>query len=198
MMTARSEYRLELRQDNADLRLTELGRQVGLVQDDRWEIFQTRKKAIDEEKLRLQGVFVTGKAHQNAVMAGLGSTDIKKSTSLYELMKRPELDYESIGPLDSERPPLPKDVTEEVNIQIKYEGYIKKEQEKIAQFQKLEHRQIPHNIDYNLIKGLRIEARLKLDWFRPFNLGQASRISGVSPADVTVLQIYLESRGSHE
>ena len=198
MMTARSEYRLELRQDNADLRLTELGRQVGLVNDERWAIYQTRKVAIEKEKERLKTITVTGKPDQNELMASLGSTEIKKATTLYELIKRPELSYYKIAPLDQERSLLDDDVCEEINIQIKYEGYIQKEQEKINQFRKMEKRLIPEIIDYLSIKGLRKEAQFKLDKFRPFSLGQASRISGVSPADINVLQIYLETRRSHE
>lgn len=198
MMTARSEYRLELRQDNADLRLTQLGRQVGLVSDERWIVFQTRQTDIETEKDRLRTISVTGKPDQNEFMARLGSTEIKKATTLYDLIKRPELSYDSIAPLDPTRPALDRDVREEINIQIKYEGYIQKEQEKINQFRKMEKRLIPEPIDYLAIKGLRKEAQFKLDKFRPYSLGQASRISGVSPADINVLQIYLETRRSHE
>lgn len=194
MMTARSEYRLELRQDNADLRLTELGRQVGLVSDERWSMFQDRKAKIEEEKLRLKSITVTGKTDQNQLMESLGSTEIKKATSLYDLIKRPELNYDNLEPLDPNRPELRMDIKDEINIQIKYEGYITKEQDKIRQFRKMEHKQIPNNVNYLTIKGLRKEAQIKLDRFKPLNLGQASRISGVSPADVNVLQIYLETR----
>lgn len=194
MMTARSEYRLELRQDNADLRLTELGRQVGLVNDERWARYMERKEAIGREKHRLKEEVLTGKADQNEVMIKLGSTEIKKATSLYDLIKRPELDYDKLSPLDPNRMPLRKDIRDEINIQIKYEGYIQKEQEKINQFRKMENRLIPDEVNYLTIKGLRKEAQLKLDQLRPLNLGQASRISGVSPADINVLLIYLESR----
>lgn len=194
MMTARSEYRLELRQDNADLRLTEVGRAAGLVKDDRWERFLKRKAAIEGEKKRLSRIIITGKAEQNDRMFELGSTEVKKVSSLYDLIKRPELDYDKLSVLDPQRPDLPRDVCDEINVQIKYEGYIKKEQEKIKQFRKLEKRIIPEATDYSLIKGLRIEARQKLDQFKPFNLGQASRISGVSPADINVLQIFLGTR----
>lgn len=197
MMTARSEYRLELRQDNADLRLTEIGRKAGLVSDDRWMRFETRVRQIQEEKKRLESIIVTGKADNNERMYELESTEIKKATSLCDLIKRPELSYDLIAVFDPDRPVLPKDVCEEINVQIKYEGYIKKEQEKIAQFRKLEKRLIPDDIDYSSIKGLRIEARQKLIRFRPHSLGQASRISGVSPADINVLQIYLETRRQH-
>lgn len=194
MMTARSEYRLELRQDNADLRLTELGRKTGLVDDARWEMFQNKKKHMFDEINRIKEVHITGKAEQNELMAHLGSTEIKKPTTLYDLIKRPELSYDLLSPLDPERPELTKDIRDEINVQTKYEGYIVKEKEKIAQFKKLENRLIPGDIDFNEIKGLRIEARSKLNKIKPMNLGQASRISGVSPADITVLQIYLETR----
>lgn len=197
MMTARSEYRLELRQDNADLRLTELGRAAGLVKDDRWARYQARKAAIEKEKERLSSILITGKADQNKHMFDLGSTEVKKASSLYDLIKRPELDYAKLAVLDPDRPALARDICEEINVQIKYEGYIKKEQEKIAQFRKMEKRLIPEAIDYSEIRGLRIEARQKLARFRPLSLGQASRISGVSPADINVLQIYLESRRQH-
>lgn len=197
MMTARSEYRLELRQDNADLRLTELGRQVGLVSDERWERYLARKNAIEMEKSRLSNILVTGRAEQNEIMIQLGSTEIKKATSLYDLIKRPELSYDSISPFDPERPDLRQDIRDEINIQIKYEGYITKEQDKINQFRKLENRMIPQDVNYLSIKGLRKEAQTKLDRHKPFNLGQASRISGVSPADINVLQIYLEARRNH-
>lgn len=194
MMTARSEYRLELRQDNADLRLTEKGRKAGLVSDERWCIYKTRKEDIEKETERLKTTSVTGKAAENKVMEDLGSTEIKKSTSLYELIKRPELDYYKIAPLDPQRPELSSDITDEINVRVKYEGYILKEKEKIGQFRKLESRKLPQDFDYKEIKGLRKEAQDKLTKFQPENIGQASRISGVSPADINVLQIYLETR----
>ncbi len=194
MMTARSEYRLELRQDNADLRLTEKGRKAGLVSDERWCIYKLRKENIEKETERLKNTSVTGKAAENKVMENLGSTEIKKSTSLYELIKRPELDYYKIAPLDPQRPELSKDITDEINVRVKYEGYILKEKEKIGQFRKLESRKLPGDFDYKEIKGLRKEAQDKLTKFQPENIGQASRISGVSPADINVLQIYLETR----
>ncbi len=198
MMTARSEYRLELRQDNADLRLTELGRHVGLVSDQRWDMFIDRKAKIEAEKLRLKEIILTGKSDQNELMKDLGSTEIKKATSLYELIKRPELNYDKLALCDPDRQPLRQDIKDEINVQIKYEGYIVKEQIKIKQFRKLEKRLIPDSVNYLTIKGLRTEAQLKLDKLRPYNLGQASRISGVSPADINVLQIYMESRRANE
>lgn len=194
MMTARSEYRLQLRQDNADLRLTEKGRKAGLVSDERWTVYNERKEKIINEVERLKGTIVTGKADVNKHMFELNSTEIKKATSLYELIKRPELSYKKVELLDPERKELPKDVIEEIETQIKYEGYIAKEKEKIDQFKKLENRLLPENLDYESIKGLRLEAASKLNKFRPNSLGQASRISGVSPADINVLQIYLETR----
>ena len=154
--------------------------------------------AIEKEKARLKTIIVTGKPDQNELMRALESTQIKKATALYELIKRPELSYDSIALLDPDRESLDLDVREEINIQIKYEGYIQKEQDKIKQFRKMEKRLIPDGIDYLSIKGLRKEAQFKLDQFKPFSLGQASRISGVSPADINVLQIYLETRRSHE
>lgn len=194
MMTARSEYRLELRQDNADLRLTEKGRRIGLVKDDRWKIYLDRKLKIDSELTRLKNTIITGKSEINKHMFELSSTEIKKATSLYELIKRPELSYSKVSQLDKDRPLLDWDIIEEIETQIKYEGYISKEKEKISQFRKLEGKSLPVDIDYEEIKGLRIEARMKLNKFKPNSLGQASRISGVSPADINVLQIYLESR----
>ena len=155
-------------------------------------------RQIQEEKKRLESIIVTGKADNNERMYELESTEIKKATSLCDLIKRPELSYDLIAVFDPDRPVLPKDVCEEINVQIKYEGYIKKEQEKIAQFRKLEKRLIPDDIDYSSIKGLRIEARQKLIRFRPHSLGQASRISGVSPADINVLLVYLEKMRREE
>jgi len=193
MMTSRSEYRLLLRQDNADLRLTELGREVGLVTDERYEKFTARKKAIEDEVKRTKGIQVTGKREVNEFLESLNSTELKKPISLYELIKRPELDYFKVEPLDTGRQELSLDVAEEVNTISKYEGYIEKQLEQVSQFKKFESRVIPKDLDYNMIKGLRIEAIQKLDKIKPYNLGQASRVSGVSPADITVLLIYMEN-----
>lgn len=198
MMTARSEYRLELRQDNADLRLTELGRSVGLVSNERWNKYLDRKNMIETEIERLKSVVITGKTSVNEFLSTLNSAEVKKATSLYELIKRPELNYWNVKELDIDRVQLPFHVEEEVNIQSKYEGYISKEKEKINQFKKLENKKLDKDIDYKSIKGLRIEAQQKLSNIKPESLGQASRISGVSPADITVLQIYLETRKKND
>jgi len=192
MMTSRAEYRLLLRQDNADLRLTEIGRQVGLVSDERYAIFLDRKEKIEAELERLQNLQITGKKEVNDALMALGSTELKKPISLYELIKRPELDYFQVAFLDPDRPKLRLDIQEEVNIMSKYEGYIKKQFEAVSQFMKYESRKLDEIADYNDIKGLRIEAVQKLNKMKPLNLGQASRISGVNPADITVIQIYLE------
>ncbi len=193
MMTSRSEYRLLLRQDNADLRLTELGRQAGLVSDERYERFVARKKAIEDEIKRIKGIQVTGKKETNEFLEGLGSSELKKPISLYELIKRPELDYFKVSELDPQRPELRLDVMEEVNTISKYEGYIQKQLEQVNQFKKFESRVIPDELDYTMIKGLRLEAVQKLNKIKPGSIGQASRVSGVSPADMTVLLIYMEN-----
>ncbi|MGM9972483.1 MAG: tRNA uridine-5-carboxymethylaminomethyl(34) synthesis enzyme MnmG [Clostridiaceae bacterium] len=192
MMTSRAEYRLLLRQDNADLRLTEIGRRIGLVSDERYESFTKRKLQIEEEVERVKKVQVTNKAENNEFLVTLNSAELKKPISLYELIKRPELDYFSVAPLDQDRPKLPEDVMEQVSIISKYEGYIEKQLEQVRQFKKLENRRLPEDLNYEDIKGLRIEATQKLSQIRPINIGQASRISGVSPADISVLLIYLE------
>lgn len=192
MMTSRAEYRLILRQDNADLRLTHIGHDIGLVTEKRWEIFNKRKASIENELERIKNLQVTNKKENNEIIVSLGSTDLKKPISLYELIKRPELDYFSVIELDTERPNYSLDIGEQVNIIAKYEGYIEKQLEQVEQFKKFEKRLLPEDIDYNDVKGLRIEAIQKLSKIRPINLGQASRISGVSPADMSVLMIYLE------
>lgn len=192
MMTSRAEYRLILRQDNADLRLTHIGHDIGLVTEKRWEIFNNRKASIENELERIKNLQVTNKKENNEIIVSLGSTDLKKPISLYELIKRPELDYFSVIKLDTERPNYSLDIGEQVNIIAKYEGYIEKQLEQVEQFKKFEKRLLPEDIDYNDVKGLRIEAIQKLSKIRPINLGQASRISGVSPADMSVLMIYLE------
>ncbi len=192
MMTSRAEYRLLLRQDNADLRLTEMGHKIGLVKEDRYERFIKRKTAIEDEIERLKNIQITNKQEVNKFLEGLNSAGLKKPISLYELIKRPELNYFVVKDLDKDRAELPRDVQEQVNIISKYEGYIQKQLEQVEQFKKLENRLIPKEFDYKLVKGLRTEAIQKLDKIKPVNIGQASRISGVSPADISVLLIVLE------
>ncbi|NMM62038.1 tRNA uridine-5-carboxymethylaminomethyl(34) synthesis enzyme MnmG [Clostridium sp. P21] len=192
MMTSRSEYRLILRQDNADLRLTEIGHDIGLVKEERYNKFLQRKQAIQEEINRIKSVQINPKKEVIEFLSSLDSSELKKSISLYELIKRPELDYFKVAPLDKDRIELPDDIKEEVNIISKYEGYINKQLEQVVQFKKFENKNIPNDIDYNNIKGLRLEAIQKLSKVKPMNIGQTSRISGVSPADISVLLIYLE------
>lgn len=192
MMTSRSEYRLILRQDNADLRLTEVGYKIGLVSKERYSRYLERKKAIEDEVNRIKKLQITNKKEVNEFLETINSTELKKPISLYELIKRPELDYYNVAPLDPERPEISEDVKEEVNIISKYEGYIEKQLEQVQQFRKFENRRIPDNIDYKKVNGLRMEAVQKLSSIRPANVGQASRISGVSPADISVLLIFLE------
>ncbi|MDP4177869.1 MAG: tRNA uridine-5-carboxymethylaminomethyl(34) synthesis enzyme MnmG [Bacillota bacterium] len=192
MMTSRSEYRLLLRQDNADLRLTEIGHNVGLVSEDRYNKFIKRKETIDNEINRIKKLQITGKKEINAFLTSLNSVELKKPISLYELIKRPELDYYILEELDDNRPNIPNDVKDQVNIISKYEGYIEKQLEQVRQFKKFENKKIPDKFDFSNVSGLRIEAVQKLNKIMPDNIGQASRISGVSPADITVLLVYLE------
>ncbi|MEG1797863.1 MAG: tRNA uridine-5-carboxymethylaminomethyl(34) synthesis enzyme MnmG [Peptostreptococcaceae bacterium] len=194
MMTSRAEYRLLLRQDNADLRLTEIGYKAGLVTEERYKIFTEKREAIESELNRIKNLQITNKKEVNEFLEGKGSVALRKPISIYELIKRSELDYYNVADLDPERVDLPEAVKEQVNIMSKYEGYIVKQLEQINQFKKYERKIIPEELDYNEIKGLRIEAIQKLKSIRPVNIGQASRISGVSPADVSVLLIYLEQR----
>ena len=192
MMTSRAEYRLLLRQDNADFRLTEIGRKVGLVNDERYNRFLNRKANIENEVERLKNLQITNKRENNEFLVSLNSTELKKPISMYELIKRPELDYFMLAPLDLERPEYTDDIGEQVNIIAKYEGYITSQLDQVNQFRKFEKKLLPENIDYSDVKGLRVEAIQKLSSIRPVSIGQASRISGVSPADISVLLIYLE------
>jgi tRNA uridine 5-carboxymethylaminomethyl modification enzyme len=198
MMTSRAEYRLLLRQDNADLRLTEIGYKVGLVSKERYEKYLERKNAIEKELLRIKNLQITNKKEVNEFLISVNSSELKKPVSLYELIKRPELDYYIVKPLDLERPNLRSDIQEQVNIISKYEGYIEKQLEQVEQFKKFEKKLIPEDINYDNIYGLRIEAKQKLNNIRPISIGQASRISGVSPADISVLLIYLEQHYAKE
>ncbi len=192
MMTSRAEYRLLLRQDNADFRLTEIGHKVGLVSEERYNAFLLRKKRIDDELNRLKELKITNKNEVNEFLVSLNSTELKKPITFYELMKRPELDYFSLAELDPDRPDLPTDVGEQLNILAKYDGYISSQLEQVSQFKKFEKKLIPADIDYKDVSGLRTEAEQKLTEIKPVSIGQASRISGVSPADISVLLIYLE------
>ncbi len=194
MMTSRAEYRLLLRQDNADLRLTPVGRRVGLIDDARWAAFTAKRDAIEREIERVKGVTLGTSAPVQALLAEYGSTPLKSGITMEELIRRPELDYEKLQPVDPERPELPADVREQVNIEIKYEGYIRRQRQQVEHFKKLESRLIPDDIDYSDVGSLRIEAAQKLERFRPHSLGQASRIAGVSPADVAMLNVWLEQR----
>lgn len=192
MMTSRAEYRLNLRQDNADLRLTERGRQIGLVDDERYQGYLYRKKAIEDEMKRIKKIQINPTVENNKILESLGSTETQNSFSLYEMIKRPELDYKKLAVFDPDRPPVRDDVIRNIEIEIKYEGYIKKQELQIKQFKKLENKKLAKDIDYKSIEGLRIEAKEKLSDIRPESIGQASRITGVSPADINVLLIHLE------
>ncbi len=191
VMTSRSEYRLLLRQDNADLRLTDIGRRVGLIGDERYEKFLKKKEQIDTEIKRVEKTTVPPSDAVNSFLRANGSTEITTGIKLAELLRRPELTYEALGEIDAARPELPRSVTTTVAIQIKYEGYIKRELAEVERQRKLEEKLLPSDISYSDILGLRLEAAEKLDRIRPMNIGQASRISGVSPADISVLLIYL-------
>ncbi|WP_329886420.1 tRNA uridine-5-carboxymethylaminomethyl(34) synthesis enzyme MnmG [Pseudoramibacter faecis] len=193
MMTSRAEYRLLLRQDNADLRLTPIGHWVGLISEERYQRFLRKKMAIADEVNRMAGVMVSPSETANATLSRLGTTALKSGMPLGQLMKRPEINYANTAALDPRRPALPDAVCEEVEIQLKYEGYINKQIKQVEQFKKLESKRIPEGLDYNHIEGLRLEAAEKLNAVQPMSLGQASRISGVSPADIAVLHVYLEN-----
>ena len=193
MMTSRAEYRLLLRQDNADLRLTAIGHEIGLIDDDRYKSFLNKKNQIESEITRLNTTMVGAGKKIQSFLSEKGSTGLKTAASLAELIRRPELSYEAICDIDDERPELPDDVIEQVNISIKYEGYIQRQNSQVLQFKKLENKRIPESIDYEKVSNLRMEARQKLSKIRPENIGQASRISGVSPADISVLLVYLKT-----
>lgn len=201
MMTSRAEYRLLLRQDNADLRLTEIGYEVGLISKERVELLRNKKKLIDEETERLKNTHIGNNEKVRSFLKQYNSTPINSGCTLAELIKRPELSYDVTSQIDADRKQLPEDVCEQVNIDIKYEGYIKREIEQVNRFKRLEGKVIPEDINYDDIESLRIEARQKLKDIRPSSVGQASRISGVSPADISVLMVYLKkgklSRMSH-
>ena len=192
MMTSRAEYRLLLRQDNADLRLTKRGYEVGLISKERYEGVLEKERLIAEEIERVKSVNIGTGAQVQELMQQYGSTELKTGATLAELIKRPELSYQALAPLDSHRPQLREDIAEQVNINLKYEGYIERQLRQVEHFKKLEKRIIPETMDYTAINGLRVEAMQKLEKFRPHSIGQASRISGVSPADISVLLVYME------
>jgi tRNA uridine 5-carboxymethylaminomethyl modification enzyme len=193
-MTSRAEYRLVLRQDNADLRLTEKGYDAGLVREDRLTKFLVKKDQLEREMIRLKETILTPKPEINEYLVNIDSVPLKSAVSLYELLRRPEINYEKLTDLDINRSELDKNIITQIETQIKYEGYIAKQFKQIEQFKKLENKKIPEELDYKDIKGLSLEARQKLSKILPDSLGQASRISGVSPADINVLMIYMEQQ----
>ena len=194
MLTSRAEYRLLLRQDNADLRLTEKGYKVGLISKERYERFINKKEAIEKELERLKNVYVGTSEKVQAIIEAKGSTPLRSGIALSELLKRPELSYEDFKEVDTTRPDLTEDIVEQVLIELKYEGYIGRQLKQVEQFKKLEKKGIPDDINYDDVYSLRLEAKQKLQEIRPVSIGQASRISGVSPADISVLLVYLEQR----
>ena len=192
MMTSRAEYRLLLRQDNADLRLSKKGYRVGLISQERYDWILEKERLIEEEIARVEKVNIGANKKVQALLEEYESTPLNTGTSLAELIRRPELNYEVLAPIDEERPELPDEVSEQVNINIKYDGYIKRQIKQVENFKKLEVKKIPENFDYDDVNSLCIEARQKLKQYQPVNIGQASRISGVSPADISVLLVYME------
>ena len=194
MMTSRAEYRLLLRQDNADLRLTPIGHEIGLIDDERYNYMIKKQKIINEEVARLKTISIGAGKNTQVVLEKYGSTPLNTAATLDELIRRPELDYEKVRELDPEYKELPEDIINQINIEIKYEGYIKRQEKQVENFKRVEVRKLPENIDYSTIQGLRLEAQQKLNKFKPMSIGQASRISGVTPADITVLLIYLSQK----
>ena len=197
MMTSRSEYRLILRQDNADTRLTPTGRKIGLINDERWERFTKKQEKLKNELERISRTTISPTDELNAILRANNTTEITTGVKLIDLLKRPELSYEALREIDTTRPDLEPNILEQAEIEVKYEGYIKRQLIIIEQVRKLEKKLLPKDTDYSLIEGLRLEAREKLNKVRPENIGQASRISGVSPADISVLVIYLASLKNH-
>ena len=194
MMTSRAEYRLLLRQDNADLRLTEKGHEIGLISEERYQSFIKKKERIEREMIRLNETMVGTGVDVQEILKTLSSAPLAAPSSLAELLRRPELSYASLRQLDTDREELPPDVIEQVEINIKYEGYIRRQMHQVEQFRKMERKRIPDSMNYDEVPSLRIEARQKLKQIRPESVGQASRISGVSPADISVLLVYLEQQ----
>ena len=197
IMTSRSEYRLLHRQDNADVRLTAIGHRIGLISDERLAEVERKQAAIHAELARLESCGIPGSPALNAVLTAAGTTPVENSARLSDLLRRPQLHYSDLTDFDRTRPPLPREITDEVEIRLKYEGYIARQERQVEEFRKAESRLLPPDLDYGAISGLRLEARQKLSEIRPLSVGQASRISGVSPADTAVLLIYLEQQRGH-
>ena len=195
MMTSRAEYRLLLRQDNADLRLRKIGYEIGLVSEEQYQYILWKEQAIEEEVARLEKKTIGGNEKVQGFLEKHNSTLLKSGSTLAELVKRPELSYKELAELDEDRPNLPEDVQVQVDINLKYAGYIKRQMQQVAQFKKLESRKLQADFDYSTVKSLRLEAVQKLNMYKPLNIGQASRISGVSPADISVLMVHLEQLG---
>ncbi|RFA35328.1 tRNA uridine-5-carboxymethylaminomethyl(34) synthesis enzyme MnmG [Virgibacillus dokdonensis] len=192
LLTSRAEYRLLLRHDNADFRMTELGYELGLITEERYAAFKEKYRLVEEEKKRLQKLIVKPTEEVNAFLETAGASKMKEAVKAYDLLKRPELSYDLLAPIIHADPSLPHDVTEQVGIQIKYEGYIKKANDQVARMLKMEEKKIPEDIDYDAISGIATEAKEKLKKVRPLSVGQASRISGVNPADISILVVYME------
>ena len=195
MMTSRAEYRLLLRQDNADLRLTDIGYEIGLVSEERWQSVRKKKETIEAEVARIKEIPVGANKKTQELVEKYGSSPLNTGMTLDELIRRPELDYQKLQDLDPEYKDLPQDVIDQINIEIKYEGYIARQQKQVDNFRRVEQRKLSPDIDYQSISGLRLEAGQKLDKFKPLSIGQASRISGVTPADIAVLLVYLSKEG---
>jgi len=194
MMTSRAEYRLLLRQDNADVRLTPIGYEIGLISEERYQQFLEKQRLVSEEIARVKKVNIGANQQVNALLESYGSTPLNSGATLAEIIKRPEMKYEYLAPVDKGRKPLSKEIIEQVNIQLKYDGYIKRQLKQVEQFKKMEKKKIPADINYDDIYSLRLEAKQKLNQIRPESVGQASRISGVSPADISVLLVYLGAK----
>ena len=197
MMTSRAEYRLLLRQDNADLRLTQIGHEIGLISDKRYEKFEQKRQNIEKEIKRLKETIVKPTEEVNKLLKENGTTELSTGTKMAELLKRTELNYEKLAVIDTTRPELSKQEKDEVEIQIKYEGYIKMQEAQVEKFKKLETKILPNDVDYETINGISLEGRQKLNKLKPRSIGQASRISGVSPADISVLLVYLQQKGTN-
>ena len=193
MMTSRSEYRLLLRQDNADQRLTPIGHEIGLISEERWQHYLHKRELIEQERKRIEKLTFGPSKELNEMLESRGTAPMETGAHASDLIRRPQVSYKDLEPFDTERPQLPDEVTEQVEIQIKYEGYIQKQLIQVEQMRRLETRKIPEDINYEEVRGLRLEAIEKLQRIRPHSIGQASRISGVSPADISVLLIYMES-----